>query len=39
MNVAEQAGKEANYVRAAALLPKLEAATDELGKKIDAALG
>jgi signal transduction histidine kinase/CheY-like chemotaxis protein len=35
----EQAGKDGNYVLAAALLPKLEAATEELGKKIDAALG
>ncbi|HEV2721901.1 MAG TPA: response regulator [Thermoanaerobaculia bacterium] len=34
----EQAGKDGNYVRAADLLPRLEAATDELGKKIDAAL-
>jgi hypothetical protein len=35
----EQAGKDGNYVRAAHLLPKLEAAAEELGKKIDAALG
>jgi CheY-like chemotaxis protein len=35
----EQAGKDGNYVRAADLLPKLEAAAEELGKKIDAALG
>jgi two-component system, sensor histidine kinase and response regulator len=35
----EQAGKDGNYVRAAELLPKLEAAAEELGKKIDAALG
>jgi two-component system, sensor histidine kinase and response regulator len=34
----EQAGKDGNYVRAADLLPKLEAAADDLGKKIDAAL-
>jgi len=35
----EQAGKDGNYVRAADLLPRLEAAAEELGKKIDAALG
>jgi signal transduction histidine kinase/CheY-like chemotaxis protein len=35
----EQAGKDGNYVRAADLLPRLEAAADELGKRIDAALG
>ena len=35
----EQAGMDGNYVRAAELLPKLEAAAEELGKKIDAALG
>jgi two-component system sensor histidine kinase/response regulator len=34
----EQAGKDANFSRAAELLPKLEAAAQELGKRIDAAL-
>ncbi len=34
----EQAGKDGNYVRAADILPRLEAAADELGKQIDAAL-
>jgi len=34
----EQAGKDGNYVRAGELLPKLEAAAEDLGKKIDAAL-
>jgi HPt (histidine-containing phosphotransfer) domain-containing protein len=34
----EQAGKDGNYVRAADLLPKLEAAAQDLGKRIDAAL-
>ena len=35
----EQAGKDGNYVLAADLLPRLEAAADALGKQIDAALG
>jgi len=35
----EQAGKDGNYVRAADLLPRLEAAADELGRQMDAALG
>ena len=35
----EQAGKDGNYVLAADLLPRLEAAAEQLGKKIDAALG
>jgi len=34
----EQAGKDGNYVRAADLLPRLEAAAEELGKRIDEAL-
>jgi two-component system, sensor histidine kinase and response regulator len=34
----EQAGKDGNYARAADLLPRLEAAAEELGKRIDAAL-
>ena len=30
---------DGNYVRAADLLPRLEAAAEDLGKRIDAALG